>query len=352
MTLLPRLAMLVLAPILLGVAVLVWQTLDAERAREAAANAQASQEAAETAASLGRALEARRSALRALAATPGLAAATPEARRRMLAAWERGVPEFGALQWHEPLGDILTAREESEPVRVPGLAAELRLDRPSLARPQLSSEGSRPALLLVVPVSVPGFTRPGALGGAVRLPALLNDLLDLSQMDTVGAHAFPLGPVDLGEVMQRAVQVVLVPGGGREIRVTAPPAATWVRGHGAKLEQVLINLLSNALKYSPDGGPVTLAAASTAQGIAVAVTDQGLGLTEDQQAKLFTRFFRADPSGPIPGTGLGLVIVKELVERMGGRVEVRSRPGEGSTFTVHLCLAGAPDPAGLAPPAP
>jgi signal transduction histidine kinase len=187
---------------------------------------------------------------------------------------------------------------------------------------------------------------------AMRLSALLNDLLDLSQMDTVGAHAFPLGPVDLGEVMQSAVQVVLVPGGGREIRVTAPAAATWVTGHGAKLEQVLINLLSNALKYSPDGGPVTLAALTTTDGVAVAVTDQGLGLTEEQQAKLFTRFFRADPSGPIPGTGLGLVIVKELVERMGGRVEVRSRPGEGSTFTLHLRRAGAPTAAGPATSSP
>jgi len=187
---------------------------------------------------------------------------------------------------------------------------------------------------------------------AMRLSALLNDLLDLSQMDTVGAHAFPLGPVDLGEVMQRAVQVAAVPGGGREIRVTPAAPGTWVTGHAAKLEQVLINLLSNALKYSPDGGPVALTASPTDDGIAVAVSDQGLGLSPEQQARLFTRFYRADPAGPIPGTGLGLVIVKELVERMGGRVEVSSRLGEGSTFTVHLRLAPATEAATPSPATP
>lgn len=177
---------------------------------------------------------------------------------------------------------------------------------------------------------------------ALRLSALLNDLLDLSQVDAMGAQAFRSGAVDLIEVMRAAVQIARPPGEGREITLSLPQAGVRVEGHPRKLEQVLINLLSNAIKYSPDGGDIGLQAEIDEAGgwAHVSVSDQGLGLSPEHQARLFTRFFRADPNGPIPGTGLGLVIVKELVERMGGRLSVRSRLGVGSTFTVSLKLSG------------
>ena len=176
---------------------------------------------------------------------------------------------------------------------------------------------------------------------AMRLSTLLNDLLDLSQMDAMGAHAFPVGPVGLEGVMQRAVQVAVMPGSGRSIEVQLPPGSPRVQGNATKLEQVLINLLSNAIKYSPGGGVVRLRAeADAASGACrIAVSDTGLGLSEAHRARLFTRFFRADPSGPIPGTGLGLVIVKELVERMGGHIDVESELGVGTTFILTLRLS-------------
>lgn len=178
---------------------------------------------------------------------------------------------------------------------------------------------------------------------SMRLSALLNDLLDLSQMDTLGSQAFANSRVSLSGVIHTAVQVARPPGSDRQIVLDLPEADVCVQGHSGKLEQVLINLLSNAIKYSPDGGEVTLRVnvdqpSSTAH---LSVTDRGLGLSDAHQARLFTRFFRADPGGPIPGTGLGLVIVKELVERMGGRISVQSRLGAGSTFTVSLQLCGA-----------
>ena len=177
---------------------------------------------------------------------------------------------------------------------------------------------------------------------SMRLSALINDLLDLSQMDVMGREAFPVTSVDLAEAMQRAMQVAVVPGAPRAISLQLPPAGTRVMAHPTKLEQVLINLLSNALKYSPGGGEGHLAALPVegrnpmAPGWTIEVRDQGLGLSEEHQRRLFTRFFRADPTGPIPGTGLGLVIVKELVQRMGGDISVRSQLGVGTTFAVRL----------------
>lgn len=181
---------------------------------------------------------------------------------------------------------------------------------------------------------------------AVRLGALLNDLLDLSHMDALGAQAFLTEPVALREVVHKAVQIAVPPQSQRTITIDVPDPSPSALAHPQKLEQVLINLLSNALKYSPDGGPVHVTVLQDdldrLEGrVSIAVQDQGMGLSEADQQRLFTRFFRAQPQGPIPGTGLGLVIVKELVERMGGSIHVCSRLGQGSTFTLRLPLAGA-----------
>ncbi len=175
---------------------------------------------------------------------------------------------------------------------------------------------------------------------SMRLSAMLNDLLDLSQMDVMGGHAFTLSAVNLNEALRKALQVAVPPGSPRTIDLRLVDAGLRVWAHPQKLEQVLINLLSNALKYSPQGGTVMLEATieEETRRAHILVSDQGIGLSPEHQARLFTRFFRADPSGPIPGTGLGLVIVKELVERMGGTIGVRSALGQGSTFTVSLPL--------------
>jgi signal transduction histidine kinase len=175
---------------------------------------------------------------------------------------------------------------------------------------------------------------------SMRLSAMLNDLLDLSQMDVMGGHAFSVSPVRLNDAVHKAVGVAVPPGSGRSIEVVSGTDEAAVMAHPQKLEQVLINLISNAVKYSPQGGNVTISTCvhGAPARAHIAVSDQGIGLSPEHQARLFTRFFRADPSGPIPGTGLGLVIVKELIERMGGTIAVQSTLGHGSTFTVSLAL--------------
>ncbi|HKZ69363.1 MAG TPA: ATP-binding protein, partial [Anaerolineales bacterium] len=116
------------------------------------------------------------------------------------------------------------------------------------------------------------------------------------------------------------------------------------------LVQVLTNLISNAHKYSPDGGPVTLRAQSSknvwdSQGapevLHVSVQDTGYGISPEDQDKIFTKFFRADNNiGDAPGTGLGLNIVKQMVELGGGKVWFESELGKGSTFHFTVPLAG------------
>jgi signal transduction histidine kinase len=186
---------------------------------------------------------------------------------------------------------------------------------------------------------------------AVRLGGLLDDLLDLAQLDERGREAFSLVPVDLCQVVRQAREVIELPGHRHQLVLELPAGPFWVLGHAARLEQVVINLLSNAVKYSPDGGVVhcRVALSDMAGECTLSVADQGIGLSEDDVGRLFTRFFRANPGGPIPGTGLGLSLVKEMVERMQGRVTASSRLGQGTTFVLHLQRCNEAPPPACAP---
>jgi signal transduction histidine kinase len=104
------------------------------------------------------------------------------------------------------------------------------------------------------------------------------------------------------------------------------------------LRQVISNLVSNAIKYTPTGGHIVVEAAMGDDHITISVTDDGFGIPLDDQPYIFDKFFRVDAPETldIPGTGLGLSIVKSVIEKHGGRVWVESAPGEGSVFTVLL----------------
>ena len=107
---------------------------------------------------------------------------------------------------------------------------------------------------------------------------------------------------------------------------------------------MLINLIDNAVKYSPDGGRIEVNVEPRDSGIRVVVRDEGIGIPGKEQQRIFGKFYRVDPqlSRGVGGTGLGLYICRELVRRMHGRISVDSREGEGSTFVVDLPLAPAP----------
>ena len=177
-------------------------------------------------------------------------------------------------------------------------------------------------------------------GEAERMGLLVDDLLLLARLDQ--QRPLEKAPVDVGTVAREAVEAARAAAPDRRVTVEAPASPLEVDGDAARLRQVLTNLLDNALAYSPDGSPVTVTVApvdhDAGRCVAVDVSDRGHGLTEDQAARVFERFYRTDAarSRAQGGTGLGLSIVAAITEAHGGSVEVDSTPGAGSTFRVLL----------------
>jgi PAS domain S-box-containing protein len=173
-----------------------------------------------------------------------------------------------------------------------------------------------------------------------KLGVLINDLLDMNLIESKRLE-LRCQPVDLGAVLADVVNTfrIMAQSKGLVLRHDVPPLPD-VLGDGARLVQAFSNLVSNAIKYTPQG-EVEIRAASCPGGVEVTVQDTGIGLSVDERAKLFTRFFRGQSSvvTEAGGTGLGLVIAKAIVERHQGTIEVESRPGEGARFRVRLPTA-------------
>ncbi len=176
---------------------------------------------------------------------------------------------------------------------------------------------------------------------AQRLNTLIEQLLDVSRLQQ-GQFAIERQPVDLAELATRVVhefRATLPFGTKHPIEIRRPSAPMMVVGDGSRLEQVIQNLLSNAVKYSPAGGSVHVRLMTTTTEAVLEIADQGMGIPAVAQANLFDAFYRARNVGlQISGLGLGLHIVSEIVQRHGGRIEVDSTEGRGSTFRVVLPL--------------
>ncbi len=171
-----------------------------------------------------------------------------------------------------------------------------------------------------------------------RLTLLLGDLSELSRIESGALHLAPVR-LELSSFLD-ALMRDLQPRGSDcgvqlVLEVDAPPGAV-ILADPLRLHQVVENLVSNALKFSPPGGRVELAVLITSHGQIWEVRDQGPGIPEAEQGRIFERFYRAQAAKAKPGTGLGLAIVKHLCRLMGGEVSVVSRPGEGATFRVLL----------------
>ena len=173
---------------------------------------------------------------------------------------------------------------------------------------------------------------------------ILNDLLDLSRLEARRGSDFRRQPCDLGELVTRCLADQAPPPGREPPQLLATGGSLPVRVDAGKIRQVLANLLSNAYKYSPQGGPVRVRLLrdldpTRLPRVGFEVADSGIGLTPQQQARVFERFYRADPSGTIQGTGLGMSIVREIVALHGGEVQLHSRAGQGTEVAVWLPLA-------------
>lgn len=173
-----------------------------------------------------------------------------------------------------------------------------------------------------------------------RLTGLINNLIDVGRI-TSGRLALARERVDLGEVvhavLERAREAIRRSGSEVAVAVPSPVVGTWDRG---RLETVVTNLVSNAVKFG-NGKPIEISIRATANRAVLAVRDQGIGVSAEDQKRIFERFERAVSQRHFGGFGLGLWVAREAVEAHGGTIRVQTRAGAGSEFTVELPLDGA-----------
>ncbi|NYD79732.1 sensor histidine kinase [Arthrobacter cupressi] len=180
---------------------------------------------------------------------------------------------------------------------------------------------------------------------AERLRVLVQDLLS----SAASVESVQLRRTDLAGLVENSLGSARAQADAANVGLVADvPAPLWADADPLRLGQALDNLVSNAIKYSPDGGLVSVRASRDDGWVRLEVQDTGMGMTKEESARIFTRFFRtrAARQAAIPGAGLGLSITKSIVERHGGSITCDSSPGKGSTFTVALPagLSGEQDP--------
>ena len=172
-----------------------------------------------------------------------------------------------------------------------------------------------------------------------RLNSLINDFLDLVRLES-GKVRLNKKPVFLRRLIDEAVAAVRPQAEARKIKlkVQVPVTLPSIMADEDRLMQVLLNLLSNAIKYNKDGGLVEVKAERKDREISVSVRDTGIGIPPEVLPHIFEKFYRGPSEEVATGSGLGLSIVKQIVEAHGGKISVESTPGEGSTFTFTLPL--------------
>jgi signal transduction histidine kinase len=176
-----------------------------------------------------------------------------------------------------------------------------------------------------------------------RLDRMVSDVLDTASLEA-GHLELRLEEVDARDLVRTVTELFEATSPLHELRRELPPAPVWARCDAARIEQVLVNLVSNAIKYSPEGGAVTIAAFARDGRVTIAVRDEGIGMAPDEARSAFEPFRRTGSlKEQVPGTGLGLHVARRLVEAHGGSLSVRSARGEGSTFEIDLPAAGARD---------
>jgi PAS domain S-box-containing protein len=173
-----------------------------------------------------------------------------------------------------------------------------------------------------------------------HLLMMIGDLLDLTRIES-GRLRLQIGPVPLAPLFDECLALLQAQAGSAQVSVVGSPAhALAVRADRTRLKQVLLNLLSNGIKYNRPGGAVTMRARVAGDAVFVEIADTGVGITREHLARLFEPFQRgAHSQSSIEGTGIGLAVSRSLVELMGGRIEVASTPDKGSRFTVVLASA-------------
>jgi PAS domain S-box-containing protein len=230
-----------------------------------------------------------------------------------LRAFERQRTEFFSMASHE--------------IRTPVTAILLQLD---LALKQISrGNGTRTEELIT---KAKQRTR--------ALTALINDLLDVSRLD-VGKFMLDVADADLAELTRRAVEDYPT-SEQHAVRVISSGGRLPVRVDARRMVEVIENLVNNAVKYSPNGGAITVEIGREKDAAVIRVRDEGLGVPEPERGQIFERFFRTSVAKPYGGVGLGLYISREIMTRLGGEIALESSGPGGSVFKVSLPLQPVP----------
>ena len=173
-----------------------------------------------------------------------------------------------------------------------------------------------------------------------RMTAMVDELLELSSLES-GQMPIHLAPVELSDVADKVIERFEMRAGSNGVKLLSriPDDLPYLMADAGKLDQILTNLVENALKFTPEGGHVSLSAKTAREGVEIEVADTGIGIPREHLPHIFERFYKVDRSRRDGGTGLGLAITRRLAEAHGGDLTVSSVEGEGSVFTLNLSRA-------------
>jgi PAS domain S-box-containing protein len=276
----------------------------------------------------------------------GSVAVVSEIGRRFLADDGRLQSAFGTIQ------DVTERKQTEDALRRAQMEAEIANRAKSQFLANVSHELRTPLNAIIGFSEIMNGELMGPLGSAIykdyagdihesgrHLLAIINDILDLSRVEA-GQTALNESMIEIQKLV--AACLILVRGkahaGGLTISVEAPASVPEIVGDERLLKQALLNLLSNAIKFTPKGGAIRIATKATPAGIEIAVADSGIGMSESEVAKVAKPFVQLENwlVRKYEGTGLGLSIAKAFCELHGGRLEIASAPGRGTTATIHL----------------
>jgi two-component system phosphate regulon sensor histidine kinase PhoR len=176
-----------------------------------------------------------------------------------------------------------------------------------------------------------------------RLVQLMEELLELSRIES-GEVPLARQPVEMAAVLAKAIERLRPQAEKQGLNLTleVAPNLPPIVGDAERLERVAVNLIHNALKFTPAGGSIHVSADFVGGAVTVKVSDTGVGIAPEDLPRIFERFYKADRARGIGGTGLGLAVVKHTVEAHGGTVSVQSELGHGSTFSFSVPAASLP----------
>lgn len=264
----------------------------------------------------------------------------------------RGRQPEAVLGQVRPLGDgftVVEAVDHSEAIRLEAVRRDFVANVSHELKTPVGAIALLTEAVLDAAEDVEEVRRFGGkiLRESTRLGQLVTELIALSRLQ--GAERLPdLNVVEVDAVVREALGRTTLSAESADIRITTDTASgLLIEGDRTLLVTALSNLLENAVAYSPAGSPVSISRRLADGMVEIAVTDRGIGIPEDEQTRVFERFYRADKarSRATGGTGLGLAIVKHVAANHGGSVGLWSRAGTGSTFTLRIPAHVRPDPA-------